>query len=223
MSELKGTSLVGGSVSRERVENDYYATPPEATRALLNSFGIYGCFNILEPACGEGHISKEIVKWFNKTRDAEGNKWDDEELVTSTDLIDRGYGTGGIDFLRMEENKKYDCVITNPPFKLAKEFILKALKLSKKYVIMFAKIQLLEGIGRRELFEKYPPKYIYVFRNRINPMRNGSSVDENGKKWSNTMCFAWFVWEIGFEGEPTIRWLQTNLLQKTAKASGDKK
>lgn len=25
--------------------------------------------------------------------------------------------------------------------------------------------------------------------------------------WSSTMCFAWFVWEHGFTGEPGIRWL----------------
>ena len=75
---------------------------------------------------------------------------------------------------------------------------------------MFAKIQLLEGIGRKELFEKNPPKYIYVFRNRINPLRNGNPLDEKGKPWASTMCFAWFIWEVGFKGEPTIRWLQAN-------------
>ena len=36
---------------------------------------------------------------------------------------------------------------------------------------------------------------------------NGSPVDEKGKKWSSTMCFAWFIFEKGYEGEPIIRWL----------------
>lgn len=34
MSKLKGTSLVGMSLTRERVENDFYATPRNATEAI---------------------------------------------------------------------------------------------------------------------------------------------------------------------------------------------
>ena len=203
---MKGHSIAGMSTERDRVEDDYYATPPEATKEFLDSFGLNNCKTILEPACGEGHISKEIEKYFTSLGYSVGT----EVKIDSTDLVDRGYGRGDIDFLDLHEKFKYDCIITNPPFKLAKEFIEKALTISNKYVIMFAKIQLLEGIGRKELFEKNPPKYIYVFRNRINPLRNGNPLDEKGKPWASTMCFAWFVWEIGFTGEPTIRWLQTN-------------
>ena len=203
---MKGHSIAGMSTERDRVDDDYYATPPSATKVFLESFGLNDCKTILEPACGEGHISKEIEKHFTSLGYSVGT----EVEIDSTDLVDRGYGKGDIDFLDLHEKFKYDCIITNPPFKLAKEFIQKALSLSNKYVIMFAKIQLLEGIGRKELFEKSPPKYIYVFRNRINPLRNGNPLDEKGKPWASTMCFAWFVWEIGFTGEPTIRWLQTN-------------
>lgn len=207
-SNLTGTSLVGDSVSRERVEEDYYATPPEATRVLLDAFGINNCKTFLEPACGEGHISKELERWYGKLGYSIGT----EIIITSSDLIYRGYGKGSIDFLTLGSiglQKKWDCIITNPPFKLAQEFIEKALQLSNKYVIMFAKIQLLEGIARKKLFDKYPPKYIYVFTDRVNPLRNGSPFDEKGKPWASTMCFAWFVWEIGFEGEPRIRWLNS--------------
>lgn len=53
----------------------------------------------------------------------------------------------------------------------------------------------------------YTPKAVYVFSKRVNPLRNGLEVDENGKPWSSTMCFAWFVWEHGYTGEPCIRWI----------------
>ena len=187
---LTGTSLSGTSTTRERVDNDFYATPPESTIALLEREVFEGV--VLEPACGAGHISEVLKSYGYET--------------ISTDLVDRDYGVGGVDFLNTEF-KKVDNVVTNPPFKYAKEFIEKALEVSNKKVAMFCKIQLLEGVSRQEMFMNTPLKTVYVFSKRQNPFRNGSPVDENGKKWSSTMCFAWFVWEHGYEGKPTIEWL----------------
>jgi hypothetical protein len=73
---------------------------------------------------------------------------------------------------------------------------------------MFCKIQLLEGKARKRLFDKSKLKTVYVFRGRVNPLNNGSETDENGKPWSSTMCFAWFVWENSYNGDPVIRWLE---------------
>lgn len=190
---LSGSSLAGGTPVRGRVENDYYATPPESTQALLNVLELSG--SILEPACGEGHIS-EVLK----------ENYPEAEVI-STDLIDRGYGAGGVDFLDKEYDRTFNNVITNPPFKYMREFVEKSLEISTDKVIMFGKIQFLEGQRRKEFLKKSPLKYVYVFSERQNPMRNGSPVDENGKKWSSTMCFAWYVWEQGYQGEPTVRWL----------------
>lgn len=68
----------------EREVNDYYATEPKAVELLLEqeTFGP----KIWEPACGEGHISEVLRKHGHE--------------VYSTDLIDRGYGHGGIDFFQ---------------------------------------------------------------------------------------------------------------------------
>lgn len=38
------------------------------------------------------------------------------------------------------------------------------------------------------MWENTPIKTIYVFSKRVNPMRNGSEVDEKGKPWASTMC-----------------------------------
>lgn len=187
---LTGTNLSGTSMSRERVENDYYATPPESTIALLEREKFFG--GILEPCCGEGHIS-EVLKNYGYE-------------VISNDLVDRGYGEFNEDYLKATELKA-DNVVTNPPFKYAKEFIEKSLHDTTGKVAMFCKVQLLEGVSRREMFENTPLKTVYVFTKRQNPLRNGSPVDENGKKWSSTMCFAWFVWEHGYKGKPAIKWI----------------
>lgn len=198
MSTLKGTSLVGMSQTRERVENDFYATPRNATEAILNIVELKG--SILEPAAGQGHISVVLKE-----------KYPYNEIV-STDLVQRNekFGVsiqGGIDFLTHDFNRKFDNIITNPPFNMAQEFIERALQLADDKVIMFAKIQLLEGNKRKEMFDNAPLKYVYVFSKRVIPLRNGEELNENGKKWSSTMCFAWFVFEKEYEGEPVIRWI----------------
>ena len=63
----------------EREEHDYYATDPMAVKWLIKLEELNK--NIWECACGEGHLSKVL----------EANNFN----VKSTDLIDRGYGTGG--------------------------------------------------------------------------------------------------------------------------------
>jgi len=188
---LSGSKLAGGNPSRGRVSQDYYATHPDTTKALLVFEEIL--YPALEPACGEGHISKLL----------------DEEQTASTDLIYRGYGQGGIDFLEQDYFDRYKTVITNPPFNLFKEFVEKALKISSNKVIMFGKLQALEGQKRATYLQTTPLKIVYVFKKRQQPLRNGSDIDElTGKKMaSSTMAFAWFVWEIGYEGEPVIRWI----------------
>lgn len=195
---LSGTSLAGTSPTRERAKNDFYATPFEATNAILRRVNLHG--SILEPAAGQGHISKLLKE-----------RYPESEIV-STDLVAREdkFGVGiqsGIDFLAHDYGRMFDNVITNPPFSLAQEFIEKALAIVNEKVVIFAKIQLLEGEKRRELFDKHPPKNVYVFTKRQSPLNNGSAVDENGKPWATTMCFAWFIWEIGWYGEPRIRWI----------------
>jgi len=186
---LNGNNIAGGNSSRGRVSNDYYATPKEATRSLLRVEDII--YPALEPACGEGHISKLL----------------DNLKTKSTDLVERGYGLGGIDFLMYDFLEQYNTVITNPPFSLFQEFAEKALKIANKKVILFGKLQALEGKKRATFLENSPLKTVYVFKKRINPLRNGNPLDENGKKWASTMAFAWYVWEKEYEGLPSIKWI----------------
>ena len=182
---LKGTSLVGTSTSRDRVENDYYATQPSSVEDLLLKENVHG--RVLEPCVGGGHIA-DVLKTV-------------ADRVDCTDLVDRGYdGTVVLDFLEQNVSPVYDWVVTNPPYKLAQDFIEQSLRATKDggHVAMFLKIQFLEGNKRKLFFEDTPPKTVYVFSKRQNPLRNGEPLDEKGKPWSSTMCFAWFVWGKGY-------------------------
>lgn len=179
---------------KERQENDFYATDPHALEIFLEKIktdGIKLHKNIWECACGQGHLSKVL----------EDKGFD----VWSTDLIDRGYGTNCIDFLKSVEDEWCGDILTNPPYRQAKEFVEKALQITRDgcYTIMFLKIQFLEGQARQELFKKYPPKYVYVNSTRQLCAMNG----EFEKYKATAICYCWFIWKKGFKGETTIRWI----------------
>ena len=90
---LSGTSLAGMSPTRSRVENDYYATPFEATEAILSREELHG--SILEPAAGEGHISKVLREHYPNSQ------------IISTDLVQRD------DYFKNYADQKPSL---NPPF-----------------------------------------------------------------------------------------------------------
>ena len=71
-------------------------------------------------------------------------------------------------------------------------------------VVMFLKIQFLEGKQRNKFFKKYPPKYVYVNSSRQNCAKNGDFATYSK---AAAICYAWFIWQKGFKGEPTIRWI----------------
>lgn len=196
---LTAAQLAGSNSSNGRVKDDYYATPFVATEMILDALNL-GDDSILEPSAGEGHIVKVLQE-----------RYPHNEIVAN-DLVDRHSRLGiqinsGVDFLTYEPDRKFDTIITNPPFKYAQEFVEKALTLASHYVIIFAKIQFLETVERQKLFMEHLPRYVYVHSRRVNPWRNGEELNENGKPWASPMCFAWYVWEIGYTGETIVRWL----------------
>ena len=173
--------------SGEREKNDFYATEPRAVELLLEQEKFSN--KILEPCCGEGHIS-EVLKRHGYE-------------VDSFDKVDRGYG-------RVEDlfNLKYapdTDIITNPPYLCGLDCVKHSLEAIDKghKVAMFLKIQFLEGKERKKFFEENPPKVVYVSSSRLNCAKNG----EFEKYKSSAVCYAWFVWEKGYKGDTIIKWI----------------
>lgn len=195
---LSAANIAGKNKNQQSADFEFYATNPKATEALLENEQFTGTL-FLEPCVGAGHIASEIKRHYPHA------------AIDCIDIVDRGYpGTIQADFLQFETAKKYDAIITNPPYSMAKEFIEKSLTLLSENgkAAMFLKLQFLEGEKRRELFDNYPPCKIYVFRRRMATWRNGAPKDENGKSWATTICHAWFIWEAGHTGgDPVVKWI----------------
>lgn len=124
-----------------------------------------------------------------------------------SDIVDRGYpDTFILNFLHNTETNKQVDIITNPPYKYAQEFVEKALQCvaDGHKVAMFLKLTFLEGKKRKKLFEHNPPVRIYVSSSRLNCVKNG---DFTLKTPSSAVAYAWYVWEKGFTGKPTIEWI----------------
>ena len=149
---------------------------------------------IWEPSCGEGHLSKVLE--------------DHGYEVISTDLIDRGYGKGGVDFLEVKLDEKFKGdIITNPPYKLCKSFVEKALDIIDDgyRVAMFLKLTFMESKDRRTLFDTQPPETIWVSTSRLQCAKNGDfSTYKNGT--GTAVAYAWYIWQKGNKNPPVVRW-----------------
>lgn len=173
------------AVMSQRVEAkdspDDFPTPPWATRALFEH--IMGDKKILsgqvclEPACGAGHMAKVLKDYFAK--------------VECSDAFEYGYGNVR-DFVAKPYNAgTFDWVITNPPFRLAEEFLMLSLKIARVGVAILARTVFLESVGRyNAIFQATPPTTFAQFVERV-PMVRGRLDD----KATTATGYAWFIWE----------------------------
>ena len=173
------------AVMAQRVEGkdslDDFPTPPWATRALLAhaipSYYATKAHSCLEPAANRGYMSKVLSEFFG--------------YVQSSDVHD--YGNGGTvrDFLKDPyRDKSFDWVITNPPFRLAEDFVLQSLKVARVGVAMLVRTMFVESSGRyANLFTPYPPYRVAQFVERV-PMVKGR-LD---KKASTATGYCWMIW-----------------------------
>ena len=186
---------IGGEAGR-RAPHDFYPTPPEAVRALLSVESFDG--SIWEPACGDGAISEALAEAGYE--------------VVSTDLIDYGYGTGGVDFLG-ERRMRAKHIVTNPPYGsgLADEFIRHALALSRQTggsVAMLLNLASLCHPMRHQFWTENPPAVIYALDKLIcwpsgKPSLATSSIAKQR--------YCWVVWNPDAEGNTEFGWLSPGL------------
>jgi len=188
------------AVMAQRIEAhdslDDFPTQPWATRALVEHIIMKGKEGyasddlkrqlVWEPACNRGHMAEPLHEYFG--------------CVMATDIHDYGYERHErtIDFLFPGNVPAVhvDWIITNPPFRLAEQFILKALEIAQEGVAVIVRTSFLESVGRyANLFSGNPPSIIAQFTERV-PMVKGRLTATG----STATAYCWLVWTKGSGG-----------------------
>jgi hypothetical protein len=165
---------------------DFFPTPRWATHALMENEIFEG--EIWECACGDGAMSKVLA--------SKGNP------VVSTDLIDRGYGEGEVDFLK--SNRRAANIVTNPPYNAAEGFVQAGLRKADKKFALLLRLAFLEGANRqRTIFTDAPPSRVWIFSERITFYPAGAV-----QKGTGTTAYAWFVWDKDAPGPTELKWFK---------------
>lgn len=153
-------SATGRNVpGHERQESDDYATPAYCVRRLLEKLGLPGG-TWLEPCAGSGGIIAEV----NRLRS--DVKWHAVEILPKyeMDLLGTGATLTIGDFLKTRFDRRFDVVISNPPYSLAQEVIEASMALAT-HVVMLLRLNFLASEERALFMRNYTPD-VYVLPNR---------------------------------------------------------
>lgn len=181
MSIQNRSSAVMQQRSEPHDSLDDFPTPPWAARALCEKLQSDLCVDLSdltcrEPAANRGHMARPLAEYF--------------AAVEGSDIHDYGAGFEVRDYL-FGPIGRTDWTITNPPFRLAHQFIQRALDTSNCGVAVIVRSAFLEGVARHgELFSVTPPTHVWQFSERV--------VMHKGKlsaKGSTATAYCWLVWD----------------------------
>jgi len=150
-------------LSMSKGRTDDFQTPRQALKPLLPF--LKKEWLIWECAEGKGNLTKEFMRLGYRT--------------IGTDLL------FGYDFLKWQPDK-FDCVITNPPYSLKQDFLIRAYSLNKPFAFLLP-LTTFETTKRQELFKNYGVEVI-LFDKRIN------FETPSGRGSGSWFAVAWFTW-----------------------------
>lgn len=165
----------------DRHKSDYYVTPTNEILKFIDYSKQYINFDkedILDPCAGGDKNHKMSYPYAFAKRGYEINDTLDLRQDSKAKIKD--------DFLKYNPNKKYDIVISNPPFNFALDFIQKGLSLLKEdgYLVFLLRLNFFGSKIRNEFLLQNIPEYVFIHSKRM-------SFTDNGKK--DSIEYAHFV------------------------------
>ena len=195
------------AVMQQRVEAadslDFFPTPPWATRALVEHVlvptrwpkFVLSAARCWEPACGQGDMLRPLRETFGEVFGSDIKEYAGEQAARCDFLIPWDCPPASASF---------QWVITNPPFRLAAQFIERGLDVAADGVAMLVRQAFLEGEERYlSLWSVHPPAIVAPFAERV-PMFRGR-LDPEG---STATAYCWLVWDKRLRRpRPEVCWI----------------
>lgn len=197
---------------KERERKDYYSTLVEEVFNILDKmdFKFVNTDVILEPSCGGGHMIEGIIHYCKENGFIPN--------IIATDIQEREIKANienttllmGKEYDFIEDSYPYidniDYIIMNPPFSLIEPFVMKSLDIAKKGVLMFGRLQFLEGEKRYEhILKDNPPTIFYTYVDRVACFKDGNTTI----KPSSIQAYAWFYWDKQKDSNiTTAKWIR---------------
>jgi hypothetical protein len=184
------------SPTNTRERHDFYPTPHECTQTLIAAEGDRLPQQVWDPCCGNGDIAIVLQQH--------------DRQVVATDLVDRGFGQSGCDFL-LQTTAAAPAIVTNPPFNLAEAFLRHAAKLGVEYVAFLHKADWLNSAERGVMVETvWCPARCYLlswrpdFKDQGAPTMNCNwyvfeRSSMKAKTWSSSI-----LWKPQNQQQPTL-------------------
>lgn len=175
--------------------DDFYATDPVALEKLIQAAPHIFAGNkvVWECACGNGNLAQVLGSYGFP--------------IFASDLKNRGYGFSNTDFLEQINFIDADVILTNPPYVLATEFAVHALEILPPGGVYVALMNLSYLAGQKRYAQLYSTgqlREVYVFSKRVECWRNNDREQHGGKLMAD---YAWYVFQKGYTGQPTLYWL----------------
>ncbi len=184
-----------------RDPHDYYREPDWCSERLFQVESFRG--DILDPAAGSGAIVRSAI--------AAGH------MAGGSDIVIRNPALVGAQRDWLEPcSLRWDNIVSNPPFGLCDDrkagtrpFVQRCLERAERKVALLLPLSWLTGAERSCWLEQSPLRRVWILSPRPS-MPPGRMVDSGQKPSNGTADFAWFVWQIDFDGRPEISWLRRN-------------
>jgi len=194
MSQNRSTAVMQRRVEAHDSLDDF-PTPPWATRSACEFLFAKGISlsgaSVREPCANRGHMVRPLSEYFAE--------------VVPSDVHDYGCGFPVQDFLFGSDDwfEPTDWTFMNPPFRLAAQFIERALRISRVGVAAIVRTAFLEGIDRYQtLYSIRPPWCVAIHVERV-PMVKGRIDGEA----SSATSYSWIFWRTDTDERLPIDWI----------------